>query len=191
MAAIVASAREPMIGALRLVWWRDALAGLDDANSVVPAEPLLGAIAATLLPTGVTGARLSAIEEGWSALLDAPEPGETELEAHATGRGGPLFALSAALLGAAPEDVARAGEGWALADLGHRLRNTEARRFARMRAAERLDGVDIARWPAMLKPLGLLVVLARQDAALPAERLRRQGAPNRLFRALAYRMTGR
>lgn len=191
MAAIVASAREPAIGAMRLLWWRDALVGLDDPNSPVPAEPLLGAIAATLLPAGLTGNRLSAIEEGWSALLEAAEPGEAEMEAHAAGRGGRLFTLSAALLGGGPDDAARAGEGWALADLGHRLRDLEARRFARTRAAERLGGVDIARWPVMLKPLGMLVVLARQDAALPAEQLRRQGAPKRLFRALAYRVTGR
>ncbi len=191
MAAIVAAAREPAIGAMRLIWWRDALARLDDPNMLVPAEPLLGAIAATLLPAGLTGKQLSAIEEGWSALLDAAEPGQAEIEAHSTGRGGRLFALSAALLGATPEDAARGGEGWSLADLGHRLRDIEARRFARARAAERLQGVDIARWPAMLRPLGLLVVLARQDAALPAEQLRRQGAPKRLFRALAYRATGR
>ncbi|MET0376783.1 MAG: squalene/phytoene synthase family protein, partial [Rhizorhabdus sp.] len=43
MAAIVAAAREPAIGAMRLLWWRDALAKLDDAEAPVPAEPLLEA----------------------------------------------------------------------------------------------------------------------------------------------------
>ena len=190
MGAIVAAAREPAIGAMRLLWWRDALVQLDDADRPIPAEPLLDA-AATALVRAVSGAAVSAIEEGWAALLEAEEPGEEEILAHAEKRGGPLFALSAALLGSIPADIGHAGEGWALADLGHRLRDPEARAAARALAAERLSQTDIARWPGALKPLGLLVVLARQDAALPADRNRRQGSPKRLFRALAYRLAGR
>ena len=191
MGAVVAAAREPAIGAMRLLWWRDALARLDAAEAPVPAEPLLAAAAATLLPAGLSGESLAAIEEGWAALLDEEEPGEADIDAHAQGRGGPLFALSAQLLGILPEDVRAAGEGWALADLGHRLRNAEARQFARSSAAERLTQVNIGRWPAALRPLGLLVVLARLDANRPADRLRRQGSPARLLRTLAYRVTGR
>jgi phytoene synthase len=192
MGAIVAAAGEPAIGAMRLVWWRDALIGLDRRDAPVPAEPLLAATAERLLPAGLSGEAIAAIEEGWSALLDAEEPGEAEIAAHAAHRGAPLFALAAALLGASlPEDVARAGEGWALADLGHRLRGGDARRFARARARSLLAQVDPGRWPAALRPLGLLTVLARADAAMPADRLRRQGSPKRMFRALAYRLTGR
>lgn len=192
MGTIVAAAGEPAIGAMRLVWWRDALIGLDRRDHAVPAEPLLAAAADQLIPAGLSGTAIARIEEGWSALLDAEEPGAPEIAAHGEHRGGPLFALAATLLGASlVEDVALAGEGWALADLGHRLRGADARRFARTRAAGRLARVSIARWPAALRPLGLLVLLARQDAAMPADRLRRQGAPGRLLRALAYRLTGR
>lgn len=191
MGAIVAAAREPAIGAIRLIWWRDALCRLDESDAPIPTEPLLDRAARDLLSTGLRGQELARIEEGWTALLEAAAPGEPEITAHAEGRGGPLFAMSAVLLGATPDDAVRAGEGWALADLGHRLRNVEARRFARNLAAERLVQVDISRWPAMLRPLGLLVTLARQDAAMPADRLRRQGSPGRLLRALAYRLTGR
>lgn len=180
-----------MIGAMRLIWWRDALVRLDDRRSPVPAEPLLAEVARTLLPAGLAGASLAEIEQGWAALLEAEQPGEDEILAHGEARGGPLFALSAALLGAVPDDVGRAGEGWALAELGHRLGDPAARHVARARAAERLAEVEITRWPRALLPLGLLVVLARRDAAMPADRRRRQGAPGRLFRALAYRMSGR
>lgn len=191
LGAIVAAANEPAIGAMRLIWWRDALIALDTPGALPPAEPLLGDIAAHLLPGGLRGASIAELEDGWAALLDAETPGETEIMAHGEGRGGPLFAMSAALLGAVPEDVGRAGEGWALADLGHRLRDPEARAFARHKAAERLAEVSIARWPVALRPLGLLAVLARGDAAMPADRQRRQGSPKRLLRALAYRLTGR
>nr|WP_047167393.1 squalene/phytoene synthase family protein [Sphingomonas sp. Y57] len=191
MGAIVAAAREPTIGAMRLIWWRDALARLDEPGLPAPAEPLLSAAAECLLPAGLPGRSIAAIEEGWAALLEDAVPGEAQIIAHGEGRGGPLFALSAALLGAVPEDVGRAGEGWALADLGHRLRDPDARPFARAAAAERLGDVAIDRWPATLRPLGLLVLFARMDAALPSERQRRQGSPKRMFRALAYRLTGR
>ena len=191
MGAIVAAAREPAIGAMRLLWWRDALCRLDESDAPIPAEPLLDHAARDLLPAGLHGQELARIEEGWAALLEAETPGEPEITAHAEGRGGPLFAMSAMLLGAAPDDAARAGEGWALADLGHRLRDVEGRRLARNLAAQRLAQVDAASWPAMLRPLGLLVMLARQDAAMPADRLRQQGSPKRLFRSLAYRLTGR
>ncbi|MFC3420900.1 hypothetical protein ACFSTI_19420 [Rhizorhabdus histidinilytica] len=191
MGAIVAAAREPAIGAMRLIWWRDALIRLDEPDIPVAAEPLLAAAAQELLPAGLSGGSISAIEEGWAALLEEEVPGEAQVIAHGEGRGGTLFALSAALLGTVPEDVGRAGEGWALADLGHRLRDPQARRFARAAAAERLGEVAIGSWPAALRPLGLLVLLARTDAAMPTERQRRQGSPKRMLRALAYRLTGR
>jgi phytoene synthase len=191
MGAIVAAAREPAIGAMRLIWWRDALTRLDEAGLPVPAEPLLAAAAGQLLPAGLPGGSVAMIEEGWAALLEQEVPSEAEIIAHGERRGRPLFALSAALLGAVPEDIGRAGEGWALAELGHRLRDPEARRFARAAAAERLDEVAIDRWTAALRPLGLLTLLARRDAAMPVEELRRQGSPKRMFRALAYRLTGR
>lgn len=190
MAAIVAAAREPSIGAMRLIWWRDALARLN-SDATVPAEPLLAAAAELLLPAGASGESVSAIEEGWSALLDAEAPGEAEIAAHGAQRGRPLFVIAATLLGAEPDDIGDAGEGWALADLGHHLRDIEARRFARDRAAALLATVDLHRWPASLRSLGLLVLLARKDAAMPADRMRRQGSPGRLLRALAYRLTGR
>lgn len=176
---------------MRLIWWRDALAALDEGDAAIPAEPLLGAVAAQILPTGLSGQAVSALEEGWAALIEEDEPGTQQVVAHGEGRGGTLFALSAALLGSVPDDVGRAGEGWALADLGHRLRDPAVREQARALAAERLAQVDIAPWPATLRPLGLLVVLARIDAAMPVDRQRRQGAPKRLLRALAYRVTGR
>jgi len=191
MAQIVAAAREPAIGAMRLLWWRDALVRLDSAGAAVPAEPLLAAVADRLMTAGLSGEELSAIEEGWAALLEEEEPGEAQIIAHAEHRGAPLFALAARLLGSVPGDIGHAGEGWALADLGHRLSTSAARGFARSLAAERLANVDIARWPAALRPLGLLVVLARRDTAMPADSLRRQGSPRRLLRALAYRLSGR
>ncbi len=191
MGAIVAAAREPAIGAMRLMWWRDALAALDAPGARAPAEPLLIALEKMVLPRGATGVALGAIEEGWSALLDEEEPGIEAIMLHGRARGGALFAACATLLGADADGVERAGEGWALADLGHRLRSAEARGFARARARALLATVPLRGWPAALRAIGLLAVLAKRDAAMPVEVTRQQGSPGRVLRAFAYGLTGR
>ena len=95
LAHIVTTTTEPMIGEIRLAWWRDALIALD--SGTVPAQPLLKLVAAEVLPRGLTGAELAALEDRWLALIgtdDVPEP-------HIAG-GGNLFALAARLLGGDP-----------------------------------------------------------------------------------------
>lgn len=190
LAAIVAATREPAIGAMRLVWWRDVLSRLDQPEARPPAEPLLQRVALMCRSHSVSGADLAAMEEGWSALLDAEEPDEAAIRLHGTARGGPLFAIAGRLLGAEADDLVMAGEGWALADLGHRLRGGDARAFARKLASDRFRLVATRRWSGRLRPLGALTVLARRDAATAATILRRQGAPNRVLRAAFHGLTG-
>lgn len=190
MAAIVAAAREPAIGAMRLTWWRDALIRLDQRDVPPPAEPLLRQVAALCASRDISGTDLAGVEEGWSALLDAEEPDEAMIRLHGVARGGHLFVIAGRVLGAENDDLATAGEAWALADLGHRLRDVGARKFARQLAADRLKHVATRRWPAALRPLGALTLLARRDAAIDASKLRRQGAPARVLRAALYGLTG-
>ncbi|TZG26565.1 hypothetical protein FYJ91_13610 [Sphingomonas montanisoli] len=184
MGAIVAAAREPAIGAMRLIWWRDALAALDQREA--PAEPLLARVSAALLPTGIAGSDVSAIEEGWSALLDGETPDEEMMRLHAS-RGAVLFALAARALRADASDVTTAGEGWALADLGHRISVAAPAAQARGMAAERLATVNPHRWPRALRALGLLTLLATRDAGTEE---RRQGSPARVLRGALYGLTG-
>lgn len=191
MGAIVAAARDPLIGSMRLVWWRDALEALDDESARVPAEPLLQALATSLLPAGVRGTDMAALETGWAALLEGETLAPDQIDSHGAGRGAPLFRLSARLLGQEPADIDTAGAGWALADLGHRVQSLESRELARAAARERLAQVDTGSWPRRLRPLGLLVALARQDAQVPAGQLRRLATPKRLLRSLAYALLGR
>lgn len=185
---IVAATREPMIGRIRLAWWREALEGLDRGQP--PAEPLLREIAETILPLGVTGTELAAIEEGWAVLLDGDPPGKEAVEAHGRLRGRPLFVIAARMLcrDALPH-AADAGEGWALADLGERLSDPTASTLARARARARLAAIPDHRWPRALRPLGALAILARRDARGPGGR--RQGSPGRVARLLFHGLTGR
>src|SRR3954468_23406140 len=114
---IVATTGEPMIGLMRLTWWREALEKLD--LDAAPAEPLLQALVSQVMPHGVTGAALAVIEDGWSALIDG-DPTAALIARHGRERGSHLFEVAAASLGATDERLPLAGEVWALADLSLR-----------------------------------------------------------------------
>jgi len=106
LAQVVTSTSEPMLGEIRLAWWRDALTTLDAGT--VPAQPLLALIAAEVLPRGVSGAELAALEDRWLGLIGNDEVPDS----HITG-GGLLFALLARCGGGEPEAARRLGEAWA------------------------------------------------------------------------------
>ena len=136
LAHLVATTTEPMLGEIRLAWWRDRLIELDTRPT--PAQPLLQALQSQVLPRGVTGAELALLEDRWLCLLgedDAALP-----EAHIEG-GGVLFALAARLLGGDPVQGTILGRAWA-------------------------SGLKVApRTPTPLRPLRALAELAARDAA--------------------------
>lgn len=179
LASVLVTGREPLVSRIRLAWWREALERLDCGPP--PAEPVLEALAAQVLPASVTGAELAALAEAWEPLLSSDPLGEAELRDYAAKRG-LLFALSARLLGGGDAD----GEGWALADFArHSSNEAEATRALTLARATPMP----ARWPKPLRPLGMLAVLARRDAGrgLPLER---PGSPARVLRAVRHRLTG-
>jgi phytoene synthase len=184
LGGIVARAREPTIGLMRLVWWRDALDRLDRAAP--PAEPLLAALA----ESGMAGAALAAMTAGWEALLDDPDLGDATVATHAQQRGGRLFTLAGDLLGAAPTDVSRlapAGAGWALADLARHLDRPERAAAIRDAARTMLAPAMATRWPRRLRPLGQLAALAMADA----RGTRPLGPRRRVLRAFGHQLGGR
>src|SRR5687767_12959413 len=63
LGVVLSAGRESMISRIKLAWWRDSLERLDTERA--PAEPVLQAVAEHVLPAGVTGAELAAMEEGW------------------------------------------------------------------------------------------------------------------------------
>ena len=184
LGAVVARGREPRIAQIRLAWWREALERLDAAAP--PPEPVLQSLAAHVLPAGVTGTALAAMEEGWGFLLDAePLDGEA-LQGYSEARGGSLFRHSARLLGG-EVSVERAGARWALVDLArHSTNPTEVE--AAMNAAAGIDREPA--WPKQLRPLAMLSLLARRDVERGSAPFERQGAPARMVRLLRYRLAG-
>ena len=184
LGAVVAKAGDPMVACIRLAWWREALERLDRERA--PAEPVLEAIADHVLPAGVSGAELAEMEEAWSLLLDAEPPGAEALGTYAAARGGRLFRSAARVLGGDAPGLESAGERWALVDLARHSAEPGERRAA-LDAGRSRQGPQ--RWPAPLRPLGMLAVLAERDATGGA--LERQGSPARMLRMLRHRLTGR
>ena len=188
LAGVLRTTTEPMLGQMRLTWWRDALVRLDAAPP--PVEPVLEALAATVLPMGVEGAALAKMAAGWEELLE-PELEDAGLLRYARERGGALFALAGRLVGADRPVLAPAGEGWALADLTLHTGDEALADRARGLARVRLDGAAEADWPVTARTLGALVHLARRDVTLrPGERPAK-GAPRRVGRMLWHRLSGR
>lgn len=183
LGAEVRRGREPALAQLRLAWWAEALTALDGAPP--PPEPILQALAREVLPLRVEGVWLAGMIDGWELLLGDEPLDDTALGAFATARGGRLFAAAATLLGRADGRIQALGEGWALADPARRWREPVAAAWAAAMALERLDGAFARRWPAELRPLGALALLARSDlnGGTP-------GAPSRIARLFWHRLTG-
>lgn len=188
LGGIVTQAREPMLALMRLTWWRDALAALDDEPP--PAEPLLHA-AAALRPDRISGADLAAMAEGWSALLDEPELTQRAAKLHAAERGARLFRLAGRVLGQASTVLDPAGEGWALADLARQARDPAQAEMLLGLARPLLDAAFAAAWSRSVRPLGMLAALAREDTRRGARALRPPASRGRLLRLLMHRWTGR
>jgi phytoene synthase len=187
LGGIVARTREPGIGLIRMVWWRDALAALDSAPP--PAEPLLAA-AAALRPDRIAGRDLAAMTDGWEALLDDADLSPETAALHARERGARLFRLAGRVLGRESERLSDAGEGWALADLGRHYASPARGDALFDLARAPLERAMVKRWPGMLRPLGMLTALALQDVRHGAEALRPPASPMRLVRLLLHRWTG-
>ena len=150
MSEVVTSSTQPALGAIRLSWWREALERLDAGSP--PLEPRLQAVAAELLPRGVTGARLAGLEEGWATLLDEEPDNEQICE-----RGARLFAIAAALLGAGDPRLDAAGRLFAY---GAAARRDRASHFWPM---EEMHMLARHRFPRPLRPLTALARLAARD----------------------------
>ncbi len=171
LAEVPASVSEPLVGAIRLAWWREALARLDSAPA--PAEPHLAAAAALLLPAGISGVALAGLTERWEARL-AEDVGEAELRTAEAEGAARLFTLAGHVLGGAPElppELAAAlGRCWAVG-----------------------EALPAGRVPPPLRPLlGLAVMGVRdaRDAAAGRARAPR-GTAGRQLRMLRAIATGR
>ena len=121
LARIPATVSEPMIGEIRLQWWRDTLdaACVDGAPSV--GHPIADALARVVRRHRIASRDLHALIDAQSARLDdMPFEDMPSLQAHLAAWDGGLFALACRILGGGTEAATRyllssAGEIYGLA----------------------------------------------------------------------------
>ncbi len=90
---------EPMLGEIRLQWWREALDGIFAGS--VREHPVVAALAAAVEAHDLDRARFEAIVDGRAADLDPAPPADMDaLEAYAGATAVPLVELACQVLGA-------------------------------------------------------------------------------------------
>ena len=166
-AQIVRTTRQPMVGQMRLTWWRDALGRLD--TEAAPAEPLLRDVQQNVLPAGIGGAEAATLIEGWEVLLDPLDV--HGIDSHGEHRGARLFALAGRLMPGDPAGLAAAGRGWALADLAMHLTQPGAATIAADAARLAFRTAFSKTWPSKARPLGALALfqMLQLDGGSPAQ----------------------
>lgn len=185
LASAVSAASEPILGQIRLSWWREMIEAARPSAAADPLAATLGAIATD----HSIAAEMVSMVNGWESLL-APLPlAVEELEVYAKGRGAGLFGSAAKVAGCDSNAAERAGEGWALADFAFHCSDRATAGRALFLANARLDGGDTL--PRPLLPLTILRRFARRDAARGLDRGSASGTPWRPYDALAAAIQGK
>jgi phytoene synthase len=188
MGDVVRTTREPMLGPIRLAWWRERLQELDLGMSTV-GEPRLQAVERELLPLGVTGNDLAELESGWLRLFDA-FPWTIETSEAIWLRGNLLFGLGGRILGGASDHIQEAGGLWALLDSARHCSDAQSRAMLLGQARSFARSLAGARFPIRLRALSMLAVLAARDCRR-GEPFEAEGSPARAAAMLRHRFTGR
>ena len=188
MADVVRTTSEPMVGQIRLAWWRERLEELD-SGSGAPAEPRLQAVERELIARGVKGPDLAGLERGWVRLFDE-FPWDAGTAEAIWFRGRLLFAIGAQLLAKTDDAIEGAGGLWALVDTARHCSDPESREMLTSQARTFTKGLGGARFPKPLRPLAMLAVLAIRDVTR-GEPFEAEGTPGRAATLVAHRITGR
>ena len=188
MGDVVRTTSEPMVGQIRLAWWRERLEELDGAQGA-PAEPRLQAVRQELIPRGVAPRDLAGLERGWVRLFD-PFPWDVGTAEAIWFRGRLLFALGARMLARTDDAIEGAGGVWALVDAARHCSDGESRTMLIGQARTFAKGLGGARFAAPLRPLSMLAALAIRDA-FRGEPFEAEATPGRAAALLAHRVSGR
>jgi len=180
-ADIISTTTDPMLGAIRMAWWRERLEELDQGRPA-PAEPRLQAVARELLPRGVVGKDLSKLEDAWLPLLQ-PFPWGADAVEGLKLRGRVLFETGAGLLGGQDSKAEVAGEFWSLFDGARHCSDRQSCELLLVSARAALANLP-KKAVREMRPLTVLAALAAAD-------LGEAGGFARVAAALRHRITGR
>ncbi len=168
LARVPAMVSEPLMGEIRLTWWREALDEIYEGRPV-RSHPVSLALAQAARRRGLERAPLDALIAARFGDLDAaPFTGEAEMVAHADQTAGALMQAAAQALGApAALDAPRqAGRAYGLSVMAHRRAIGGRTRLPEAVTAERLRTLVAEALKADLRPLPIPAFPAVAYAAL-------------------------
>lgn len=177
LAGIVRATHEPLLGQIRLAWWRDRLR--EDPANWPRGEPVLEA----LVHWGSDSVALVTLVDGWEAML-GDGAGRVKRLSRARAAG---FGVLAGRLDADPADASEAAFRWSLVDCAEKLSDPDLQ----SEVAALLTGTD---WPRLrldraLRPLQILYGLARRMRS--ALRPTMLGSPGAGLVAMRIGLSGR
>jgi phytoene synthase len=163
LARIVSRTTEPMLGQMRLAWWRDVLKQPREQRP-------LGDAVLDGIGTFWSGHEeaLIAMVDGWEILIGEEQLGPDDVTAFADGRAAPFVSFAGYLGGAERQRVEQAARCWALVEVAVGVSDPEER--ALFLDAARECSSRRGRIPGDLRGLAVLEALARRA-------LRNDGAP--------------
>jgi phytoene synthase len=170
LAHVAEVVREPLMGEIRLTWWREALEELF-AGRAPRRHPVVEALALAIGRRGLAAAPFEAMVEARIADLDAaPFADDGALGAYLDGTAGALMALAVAALGGGDALAVRpAAQAWGLAGLARLGRLPEGLAGAALRRRVELDLAAVRRavvaLPVSAFPAIAYAALARPYAA--------------------------
>lgn len=125
LARIIAATSEPMLGQLRLAWWRDTIS--QPASDRPSGDAVLDAIGVHLSGRE-TG--LAELVDGWEYLLEEPPLSQASAQRFADGRGAALVgALTQAAGSQNAAAITAAARCWSMADLAAKVSQEDERRL--------------------------------------------------------------
>lgn len=179
----VTLAREPILGQLRLGWWREQIEALADGPT--GPDPLLGALGQLMRNHDVKQCDLVDLVNAWETMLDVEADTDDALIERARARGGAVFRLASAISGSTGDAHAeRAGTLWALVDFARHGTDRDVARRGLVLASEYSDAPRAIGRP--MRPFAILAHFARCDSRCDPDRLPRPGSPRRIFQAWQF-----
>lgn len=177
LAAIVRATHEPLLGQIRLAWWRDRL--IEGPESWPHGEPVLQALAGW----GEAAAQMRALVDGWEALLGDDSARVGRLSSARSS----AFGVLAERLGVGTRQAKQAAYGWSLVDCAQNLADPEL-------VDETAALIGQTEWPELrlaraLRPLQVLYGLARRERS--ADRPQLLGSPGAGIAAMRIGLFGR
>lgn len=163
LARIVAATTEPMLGQMRLAWWRDQLGS--DFGVRPSGDAVLEAVGDHWQGSE---AALIQLVDGWEVLIVSEHLGADEISDYASGRGAPFTGIAGSLVEPAKSDVKTAASRWIFADAASQISDPEER--SRFIDAGLSPKGRTTRLPSELRGLAVLQALALRS-------LKRGGRP--------------